>query len=133
MTYGTALGTSRAGQRDKWPDQAPERDLEKCRHSLSQAGIKVQNAEDGPDSVLVSEFQSLCSLHKGNKCPRYQFHWQLLKLSAHRGQTCSLAFCQHYCVEFFGAPVSIAPVSCGGCEDPVSCICKALSIGAVTQ
>ena len=49
-----------------------------------------------------------------------------------QGQTWSLPTRQRDRVEF-SAPVSTAPVLCGGLKDPVSCTCKALGVGAVTQ
>ena len=58
MTHAAARGGgggSETGRRGRWPDQAPEKDLEMHRRCLTQKGImKVQNSEDGPDSVLLS-------------------------------------------------------------------------------
>lgn len=53
MTQAIAAGNRRAGQRGGWPDQAPERDLETCRHPLEIVG-KIQNSKHVPDSVSVS-------------------------------------------------------------------------------
>ena len=99
------------------------------RSGEGQAGIEVENAGEGPDSAGVS---GQCSFHQEKKCPQHRSHWQLLVPSAHQGQTRSLSICQYECLEY-SAAVPVAPVLHGGLKDPVTCTCKALGTGAVTQ
>ena len=71
-------------------------------------------------------------LPPGEEMPAASISLATLSAKCSPGPDMELSIRQHECLEF-SAAVSVAPVLRGGLKDPVTCTCKALGTGAVTQ